>query len=322
MKVSVALCTYNGERFLAEQLASIRRQTRVPEEVVIRDDRSTDGTARIVEAFARDYSGTVDFAVNPRRLGVTANFEAALAATTGELILLSDQDDVWFPERVASALHAFEADPELFLLFADARLVDAGGRPLGSTVLQALGVSAAERRLFRSGRAFDVLAKRSMALGASSCLRRTVLRDALPIPSSWMHDEWVALIAAARGRVRCVEDPVIDYRQHDANVTDRPPMSLRELWVAVFRPRRDFRIDMVERVASLGARLQAMNAPREHLALCAEKLQHVRIRGSLPPLRPMRVVPILREAWTGRYRRCSTGWRAILVDLFGPIAMR
>jgi glycosyltransferase involved in cell wall biosynthesis len=322
MKISVALCTYNGERFLAEQLASIRRQTRVPDEVVIRDDGSTDGTARIVEAFARDYPGTVDFAVNPRRRGVTGNFEAALAAATGGLILLSDQDDVWFPDRVDRAERAFEADPELLLLFADARLVDASGRPLGSTLLKALGVTPEERNRILSDRAFEVLAKRSMALGAATCLRRTVLGDALPIPPSWMHDEWVALIASARGRVACVDEPVIDYRQHDANVVGRPPMSLRELYASVCAPRRDFRIDMVERVASLGARLQTMNAPREHLALCAEKLQHVRIRGSLPPLRPMRVVPILREAWTGRYRRYSTGWRAILVDLFGPIATR
>lgn len=319
MKISVALCTYNGERFLAEQLASIGRQTRAPDEVIVRDDGSTDGTERIVEAFARDYPGTVDFSVNARRLGVTGNFEAALAATTGELILLSDQDDVWFPDRVESAERAFQADPELLLLFADARLVDADGRPLGMTLLQALGVRADELGLIRSGRAFEVLAKRSMALGASSCVRRIVLHDALPIPSSWMHDEWVALIAAARGQVRCVDAPVIDYRQHDANVVGHPPVSLRELWVAVFRPRRDFRLRMVERMTSAAHRLEAMGAPAEHRALIGDTLRHVRVRDGLPRSRSLRIVPILREALTGRYVRCSTGWRAMLTDLLGPI---
>jgi hypothetical protein len=187
-------------------------------------------------------------------------------------------------------------------------------------VLQALGVRADERRLIRSGRAFEVLAKRSMALGASSCLRRTVLRDALPIPPSWMHDEWVALIAAARGQVRCVDEPVIDYRQHDANVVGRPPVSLRELWTAVFTPRRDFRVRMVERMASAAERLEAMDALAAHRALIGDSLRHVRARDRLPRSRPLRIAPILREALTGRYVRCSTGWRAVLTDLFGPIA--
>lgn len=322
MKLSVALCTFQGERFLAEQLASIRAQTRLPDEVVIRDDGSTDGTTEIVEAFAREYPGRVDFAVNPRRLGPRGNFEAALAATTGELILLSDQDDVWYPERAHTACQAFEADPQLLLLFADARLVDAAGRPLGKTLLQALGLRADERRRLHTGHAFEVLSIRSLALGAATGLRRAILEDALPVPRSWMHDEWIALIAAARGRVRCMERPVIDYRRHDANVSGQPPLSLRELLEAVFRPKHEVRAPMVERVQSVAERLEAMGASVECRAITAARLRHVQVRSNLPRFRPLRLVPVLREALSGRYLRHSTGWRAILVDLLGPIGAR
>lgn len=188
MRISVALATYNGERFLAEQLASIADQERVPDEVVIRDDGSNDATQRIIEQFAQDFPGRVDFAVNPLRLGVTGNFEAALSATTGDLVLLSEQDDVWYRHRVAQAAQAFEADPGLQLLFADARLVDASGRPLGTTQMQSLGMREDEGTKIRSGLAFEVFATRSLPLGATVCIRRTVLDDVMPIPASWLHD--------------------------------------------------------------------------------------------------------------------------------------
>ncbi|MFM1990501.1 MAG: hypothetical protein RJA99_3458 [Pseudomonadota bacterium] len=320
MLISVALATCNGEKFLAEQLASIATQDRLPDEVVIRDDASGDGTRRIIEAFARDFPGRVDFAVNPTRLGVSGNFEAALAATTGDLVLLSDQDDVWYPHRVAHALHAFESDPDLQLLFTDARLVDASGRPLGTTQMRSLGMRDDERAAIRAGRAFEVFAARNLPLGATVCIRRGVLDAALPIPASWLHDEWIALIAAAMGRVVYVDDPIIDYRQHGGNVLGAAPRTVREKVVAVFAPKRDVRTELVARETALRERLLAMQAPARYRAVCAEKLAHARVRGGLSSNRAGRIVPILREAASGRYRRCSNGWRAVVVDLLRPMA--
>jgi glycosyltransferase involved in cell wall biosynthesis len=322
MRISVALATYNGERFLAEQLASIAAQDRVPDEVVIRDDCSSDGTRRIVEAFARDFPGRVDFAVNAVRLGVTGNFAAALSATTGDLVLLSDQDDVWYRHRVAQAEQAFEADPSLRLLFADARLVDARGRPLGTTQMQSLGMREDEGTRIRSGLAFEVFATRNLPLGATVCIRRAVLDDAMPIPASWLHDEWIALIAAAAGRIVYVDAPVIDYRQHGGNVLGAAPRSIRDKVGAVFAPKRDVRKELVARATVLGDRVRAMRAPSRLQSVCDEMLVHARVRGSLPATRLLRIVPILREASSGRYTRCSIGWRAMVVDLLRPIDAR
>jgi glycosyltransferase involved in cell wall biosynthesis len=319
MKISVALATFNGETFLARQLASILEQDRVPDEVVIRDDCSSDGTHRIVEAFARDFPGQVDFAVNPVRRGVTGNFEAALSATTGDLVLLSDQDDVWYRHRVAQAEQAFEADPSLLLLFADARLVDALGQPLGTTQMQSLGMREDEGARIRCGLAFEVFATRNLPLGATVCIRRAVLDDVMPIPASWLHDEWIALIAAAKGRVAYIDAPVIDYRQHGGNVLGAAPRSIRDKVAAVFAPKRDVRSAMVARATVLGERVRAMGAQPRMQSVCAEMLVHARVRGGLPGTRALRIVPILREAVSGRYTRCSTGWRAMVVDLLRPI---
>ena len=322
MRISVAMATFNSGRFLAEQLASIAGQDRVPDEIVIRDDRSSDETCRIVEDFARSFPGRADFAVNPVRLGVTGNFEGALSATTGDLVLLSDQDDVWHRHRVAQAELAFDADPSLKLLFADARLVDAVGQPMGSTQMQSLGMREDERERIRDGFAFQVFLARNLPLGATVCIRRTVLDDALPIPASWLHDEWIALIAAAIGRIQYTDEPIIDYRQHGGNVLGAAPRSVSDKVRAIFAPSRDVRHAMVTRATVLGERVRAIRAPEPLQSACADLLIHAGVRGGLPRVRALRIAPVLREAASGRYTRCSTGWRAIVVDLLRPIDVR
>lgn len=112
-----------------------------------------------------------------------------------------------------------------------------------------------------------------------------------------------------------VDAPVIDYRQHGGNVLGAAPRSVREKFSAIFSPKRDVRTLLVDRETLLGERLRAMHAPARYQSICAERLVHARARGGLPSTRAWRVMPILREAASGRYGRCSTGWRAMVVDL-------
>src|ERR687894_3003245 len=99
-RFSVAMCTYNGARFVAEQLASVAAQTRPPDELVVCDDGSTDETCRLVEEFAARAPFPVRLFVNERNLGSTRNFGRAVALCEGDLVALSDQDDVWHPEKL------------------------------------------------------------------------------------------------------------------------------------------------------------------------------------------------------------------------------
>src|ERR1700723_2014959 len=138
-RISVALCTYNGERFLRHQLESIQQQTRLPDELVVCDDRSTDQTFAIVREFAARVSFPIVIVQNPETLGSARNFEKAIRLCTGDLIALSDQDDLWYPNRLQRSEHEFIAHPQAGLVFSDADVIDEQNRPLGATLWQQLG---------------------------------------------------------------------------------------------------------------------------------------------------------------------------------------
>src|SRR5713226_920848 len=124
MKMSVTLCTYNGERFLYEQLASIQAQSRRPDEVVICDDASTDRTVVIAREFAASASFPVRIFVNEHTIGSSKNFERAIGLSEGEIIALSDQDDVWVKDKMFVIERLFMEFPDTSVAFSDAEMVD------------------------------------------------------------------------------------------------------------------------------------------------------------------------------------------------------
>src|SRR5688572_17357597 len=124
LSLSVALASFNGERYIAEQLKSIAQQARLPDELVVSDDASTDNTPEIVLEFARHAPFPVQFFQNSERLGSTRNFEAAIRACKGDIIFLCDQDDVWYPNKVALIEASFINNPSAGAIFTDADVVD------------------------------------------------------------------------------------------------------------------------------------------------------------------------------------------------------
>ena len=129
--ISIALCTYNGSRYLKEQLDSIAGQTRLPSELIIRDDRSTDDTVDIARRFAETAPFAVKVHVNSENVGSTKNFELAIEGCSGDIIALSDQDDIWLPQKLERLEAEFAADPGVGLVFSDAELTDEKLAPLG-----------------------------------------------------------------------------------------------------------------------------------------------------------------------------------------------
>jgi glycosyltransferase involved in cell wall biosynthesis len=124
VKISIALATYNGERFLAAQLDSFLKQSRPPDEVVIYDDRSTDETYEIIRSFAESASFKVIYERNDTRLGALGNFDRALQRTTGDLVFLSDQDDIWYADKIRTIMELQERYPEKLLYMNDAAITD------------------------------------------------------------------------------------------------------------------------------------------------------------------------------------------------------
>ena len=122
--ISIALCTYNGAAYLPAQWASLLAQTKQPDEVVICDDQSTDGTVALLNQLAAESPFSVRILVNAERLGYNKNFERVLSACTGDLIFICDQDDAWFPEKIDTMTRYMADHPATEAAFCDAWVTD------------------------------------------------------------------------------------------------------------------------------------------------------------------------------------------------------
>ena len=207
--ISVCMATFNGGKFIREQLESILSQLPPDAEIIIADDGSTDDTLLVVDSLNES---RIRVLPAERHLGVIYNFERALRASKGEIVFLADQDDVWLPGKVEMCLAALnEAD----LVMHDAFL---------------LGLSDAfESAWVRNGKLSDIRTYRSGGVanwwknsftGCCMAFRRKVLDKALPFPKNLpMHDQWLGVVAEKYFKVSYVDEPLVDYRQHSSNAT-------------------------------------------------------------------------------------------------------
>lgn len=318
--VSVALCCYNGAQYVRSQIESIMAQSRPVGEIVVCDDCSTDGTPDIVSSLSQGSAVPLTLYRNPRQLGISRNFEGAISLTRGDIIFLSDQDDLWYPDKVRDMMREFERREDLLLLHSDARLVDAQGEPLGLTLFEGLEITRWERMQLHSGGAFGALVRRNLVTGATAAFRRKLFEIARPIPNEWVHDEWLGLFAAASGSVDFLEYPLIDYRQHGNNQIGVPLLSWREKLLRILHARGDFHQKLERRAQTLFDRLQELgNLSPVRREWVRDKLLHAHVRGHLPSSRLARLPIVFQELGTGRYHRCSTGWRSVVRDMIEPI---
>lgn len=325
--ISVALCTFNGAQFIGEQIRSICLQTLVPMEIVLSDDASHDDTVTLARQTVaecavqgRQSRVTLRVLLNSRALGITRNFEQAIRACRGELIVLCDQDDVWKPERLKRMASEFENRRDLLLLHSDAELIGAAGQSLGRTLFHALEVDPLELRQIHHGRAFDVLLRRNLVTGATVMLRCSLLRDALPFPLEWLHDEWLALMAAATGIVDVVEVPLIQYRQHGGNQIGASRLSLAAKIRLVFLSRGSRYHVRLAKAVILEARLAELSqrVPLSVIEKIHGKVAHQRFRASLPRSRFWRLPAVLNETLHGRYDEFGQGRYNVIRDLLEP----
>ncbi|MGJ7582381.1 glycosyltransferase [Variovorax sp. RHLX14] len=317
--VSVALCTYKGESYLGAQLDSILAQSRLPQEIVVFDDVSPDGTWALLESYAPRIRATgirLELHQNARNLGYVGNFGQALQATTGEIVFLCDQDDVWHPTKIERFLPEFERRPDLMMLHSDARLVDGSGKDIHCGLFEALEVTREELEAIHAGRAFEVLVRRNMVTGATMAVRRKVFERAPVVPAGWIHDEWLAMIATFIGTIDCLEAPSIDYRQHASNQVGARRRGFVERLTGGGMSRLEFMTRTLLRTQTLLDIAEAgpLRLRETDLQMLRDRLTHARFRAT-PPLRwPARLAAIAREYASGRYSQFSNGPRSALSD--------
>jgi glycosyltransferase involved in cell wall biosynthesis len=204
--ISVALASYEGERHLGQQLASLARQTRLPDELVVADDASRDRTLQILRDFADSAPFPVSIYPGDTNRGYVANFSRAIEHTRGALVFLSDQDDVWDERKLERMEAFFNSDSEALLVVHDVELTDAELVPSGVTQMdQASG----SRGLIEN-----------YVPGACSAFRWEILPLLLPIPEVGVtHDAWLHAIGAILGRRRALPEVLQFHRRHDRNAS-------------------------------------------------------------------------------------------------------
>ncbi|GAB2824251.1 hypothetical protein GCM10027022_13380 [Alpinimonas psychrophila] len=322
--ISVALATYNGKRFIGEQLESILSQSILPREIVVSDDASTDGTLDVIEKTLGDFEKkagnmsniSVHIIAGKDNIGVVQNFNRALAHCSMPLIALCDQDDIWLPNKLDVMSRHMAQNPHLRLLHSNALLVDEIGTPESATLFDVLRIRQSELRDERAGMAYRALLRRNTITGAGTMIRKDLLALAAPFPTTWLHDEWLGIVAALRSELNVIQDPLFSYRQHSANQVGARRRSLKDALQLIegsqpTRSQKNF-----ARARDLHQRSSEWALPDSKSELVEMKYLFELARANYSPSRLRRVIPITRQLIRGRYFAFSRGWRAVMLDLF------
>ena len=214
MKISVCLATYNGEKYIKEQLDSILPQLSANDEIIISDDNSTDDTINIIRSLNDE---RIKIYVNKTK-GIVKNFENALNNASGDIIFLSDQDDVWKNDKVKKILSAFSSDNSLTLVFSNAEIIDENG-------------ISKNYNFFKDNEAnytsiFKAFFKNQF-LGCTIAFKSELKSKILPFPYGIpMHDWWIGVLSLFYGKVKFLNESLISYRRHNNNVTSESSSNL------------------------------------------------------------------------------------------------
>jgi glycosyltransferase involved in cell wall biosynthesis len=214
--ISIAMATYNGAKHLQEQLESFLDQLRLPNELVVCDDGSTDATLEILESFRHKAPFEVKIYRNTFNLGFTKNFEQALLKCSGDLLFLSDQDDVWFSNKLSVLEDVFIVNPTNLLVVSDGNLVDEN--------LNWHGVTALSQVLAGFG------TSDSLVVGALTAMRKEYLSFALPIPEGIVgHDVWLHNLGQKLGTRLVLDLSLQSIRRHSSNTSSWVASSIKKI---------------------------------------------------------------------------------------------
>lgn len=207
--ISVVLATYNGSRFLGEQLHSIAAQTQLPAELLVFDDGSAPSELEAIRAIVARYPGAT--LISGANVGITANFARAIAAAQCSYIALADQDDVWTPDHLAVLRDAIgPAD----LVYGDMLFMNADGQVSGerfSDRIGTMGLTSGDPAMF------DALLHGSVIWGTAALFRRDLLNDRAMVETRRYHDWWLSMLALMRNGIRYVDHVLVHHRIHAAN---------------------------------------------------------------------------------------------------------
>ena len=230
--ISVCIATYNGERYIRQQIESIVCQLNVDDEIIVSDDGSTDGTLDIVKGIGDKRIKIIE---GPGRKSPILNFECALKASKGDFIFLSDQDDVWKPDKVEICMKWLKT---YHCVVSDAEVTDNRLKPLYPSLYAIMQV--------RQGHIYNTIWKNGYT-GCCMAFRRNVLEASLPFPKNIpMHDIWIGNVAAYKYNVIFIPDRLIHFRRHENTISCNGKGSKFTIWQQM-----KFRLNIIKNIIRL-----------------------------------------------------------------------
>lgn len=214
-KISVALCTYNGEKFIPEQIDSILNQSLKVDEIIVCDDGSTDETQNILAEYQNKFPSLFKIHINEKNLRSVKNFEKAISLCTGEIIFLSDQDDIWGNNKVMVLTEHLNENQEIEVLCSNGFIIDENGIKKDQyTVWDVPEFLLKNKKEVDYFKIFSTIG--NFATGASMAVRKSFIDQVLPFPSieGLHHDEWIALVSSHEKKFDFIDEKLFSYRIH------------------------------------------------------------------------------------------------------------
>jgi glycosyltransferase involved in cell wall biosynthesis len=328
--ISVAMCTYNGERYLVEQLNSLLTQTCLPNELVICDDGSTDRTLEILENFQKNVLFRVFIHKNDKSLGTTKNFEKAIKLCTGSYIFLCDQDDVWLPEKIKVLTTYLNQNPAVEMVFSDAKLVDEKLNNLNHTQWNVVRFGEFQQEKWKKGRAVNIMLGGNRITGCTTAFRSELAEISTPFPTDipkTIHDTWLAWVATVRQSIMPLDVVLMLYRQHATQqVGSRPRVMPPKVGLAerFTRPRIKKLAPIIEEREELQKLYLRLSSVEKNKGLepLKNKLSFLTMRSQLHKNRLLRFFPALWSFTKGdyhKYKDQEADWKAPFLAFVGDV---
>ena len=215
MKISVAMCTYNGEKFINKQLDSILNQSSPVNEIIICDDGSKDNTINIINNYIKNSNIKINLYVNRKNLGVVDNFIKAFSKCTGDVIFLCDQDDIWTKDKVKIIVNEFNKNKEINMIGTNALLIDQDDNSLNNNLWDFVGYKY-ESKNYKTN--YKIQLKKAILTGATAAARTSFIKKYMTKSKYVIHDYWLSECACMTNSLFMIDKNLTLYRQHSNNV--------------------------------------------------------------------------------------------------------
>lgn len=316
LTVSIAMTTYNGEKFLQEQLDSFLGQTRLPDEVVVCDDGSHDRTIAILESFSSRAPFPVRIYRNSANLGFSKNFEKAGSLCTGDIIAFSDQDDVWDAHKLEIFSQIMTGNPEVGFIFCDAEVVDEGLNSLGFGFWDNCGLPKDFSIFAKTEFTNFFFTRHHCILGATSAIRSSVYNSLVPIPPLWAYDEWFPFGSSVITKIAKIPYKLNKFRKHSNQCfgINRKGININKV-INYKNTRLHFLKNEIKWLYRIIDLYKNNFLDDQIMRKLNDFIIHYDKRANIPYNIIHRVPFILNEIISGRYHKFSKGWMSAFRDL-------